>query len=265
MVDVQKIPTLGAASFTCPHCGAVAHQTWYRCQTDQFDKESPPEVLTEAEIEERLQPVDAEIRNSIRAYLKKIASGAVFLENFGQHKYVSDKVVNLTISRCYSCGNCAVWIYDRILWPASTLGAPKPHPDLPDEIRLDYEEAARALDVSPRGAAALLRLAIQKICRELGESGKDLNADIGSLVAKGLSHQIQLALDIVRVIGNEAVHPGQVDLRDDRATATELFNLVNLIVDEMIGRPNRLKEMYDSLPLEKRKQIEKRDQKSYPS
>ncbi len=49
-----------------------------------------------------------------------------------------------------------------------------------EDIRRDYDEAAKVLALSPRGAAALLRLAIRKLCKELGEPGKNINEDIGS-------------------------------------------------------------------------------------
>jgi len=89
-----------------------------------------------------------------------------------------------------------------------------PNPDLPDELFRDFDEAREIVDGSLRGAAALLRLVIRKLCAHLGEKGKDINADIASLVAKGLNPLVQKALDVVRVIGNEAVHPGTIDLRD---------------------------------------------------
>ena len=81
----------------------------------------------------------------------------------------------------------------------------------------------------------MLRLALQKPCTHLGAKGRNINDDIGALVEKGQDKKIQQSLDIVRVVGNNAVHPGQLDIRDDRATAEPLFRLLNLIVDKMIS------------------------------
>lgn len=108
-------------------------------------------------------------------------------------------------------------------------GAPLPNQDLPEDIKADYLEASSILGGSPRGAAALLRLCVQKLCKALGKPGKDINADIKSLVEDGLPLQIQQALDVVRVVGNEAVHPGTLDLNDKPETVAALFNLVNMM------------------------------------
>ena len=75
----------------------------------------------------------------------------------------------------------------------------------------------------------------QKLRIHLGEKGKTIDDDIASLVRKGLNPLVQQSLDIVRVIGNEAVHPGVIDLKDDRETAFRLFDLVNAITDAMIS------------------------------
>jgi hypothetical protein len=102
-------------------------------------------------------------------------------------------------------------------------------------------------------------VAIQKLCKELGESGDNINDDIASLVRKGLDPRIQKAMDFLRVVGNNAVHPGQIDLRDDHSTAEALFGLVNLICEKMISEPKHVEELYQKLPEEVRKKIEKRD------
>lgn len=166
----------------------------------------------------------------------------------------------LTGSTCAHCKRSAVWFSEVMVYP-DFEGVQPPNQDLSGDIQSDYQEAASILQKSPRGAAALLRLAIQKLCGELGESGKKINEDIKSLVEKGLPAAVQKSLDAVRVIGNEAVHPGQIDLRDDVETAKALFRLVNLIAEKMITEPKEVEEIYNSLPESKRQEIEKRDAK----
>jgi hypothetical protein len=166
-------------------------------------------------------------------------------------------------TECLACHQFAIWVLDaggvvRLVDP-HMLTAPTPHHDMPEDARADYEEARRVLDASPRAAAGLLRLATEKLVEDLGAVGKDLNARIGDLVAKGLAPQIQQALDSLRVIGNEAVHPGTMDLRDDRATALALFQLINLVVDQLIARDRAIGDIYAMLPEAKRLGIGERD------
>jgi hypothetical protein len=130
---------------------------------------------------------------------------------------------------------------------------------LPEDIKDDYNEAASISNFSPRAAAALLRLCIQKICILLGEQGKDLNTDIGNLVSKGLQSDVQKALDYVRVIGNSAVHPGNIDLKDDRETVNMLFKLVNMIATKMISDLKEIDALYSKLPDDKLEYIRQRD------
>ena len=104
-----------------------------------------------------------------------------------------------------------------LIWPR-TMTAPIAHPDLPDDLRSDYDEARSIVDLSPRGAAALLRLTIEQLCTGLAGE-KKLDKAIGALFHRGLLVQVQQALDVLRVVGNNAVHPLELDLRDDRPTA----------------------------------------------
>lgn len=162
------------------------------------------------------------------------------------------------VSRCSHCRDYSIWVDEKLIYPNLST-APHPSSDLPEEIKNDYEEAREILNRSPRGAAALLRLCVQKLCGILGESGKDINKDIGSLVEKGLPIRVQQSLDIVRVVGNDAVHPGQIDLKDDIETATKLFHLINIIVDAMITQPKEIDKMFNSLPENKLDGIKIRD------
>ena len=56
------------------------------------------------------------------------------------------------------------------------------------------------------------------------------------------------------------VHPGQIDMRDDRETASKLFNFVNLIVEIMISQPKHIDTLYEEKVSEGKKEaIKKRD------
>ena len=133
---------------------------------------------------------------------------------------------------------------------------------MPDGVKLDYEEAALIAQQAPRGAAALLRLALENLCNHLGDPSKKININIKDMVANDLNIKIQQALDAVRVIGNEAVHPGEMDLRDDNETVHMLFGLINLIVKTMITEPKEVETFYNLLPENKRAGIENRDKKT---
>lgn len=171
-----------------------------------------------------------------------------------------NSVPNTMFSYCVCCSTYSIWVNGELVYPEPSLVLP-PNVDLNVDIKRDYEEASKIVLDSPRGAAALLRLAIQKLCVQLGERGDDLNTVIGNLVKKGLPPKIQRSLDYVRVIGNEAVHPGVLDLKDNQETALKLFELINLIADVTITKPNEIEKLYTSLPTEKIKSIEKRDKK----
>jgi len=174
--------------------------------------------------------------------------------NVGQFQQVPAFVIAV----CDHCGQFSVWLGQEMVYPNTSI-APYPNPDLPAEVKADFEEARAILAKFPRGAAALLRLSVQKFCKHLGEKGDNINQDIGELVKKGLPVGVQQALDAVRVIGNNAVHPGQIDITDDPDTAARLFELVNIVCDYMVTQPKRVKEIYDKIPPTLKEAINKRD------
>ncbi|NHI91375.1 MAG: DUF4145 domain-containing protein [Candidatus Lokiarchaeota archaeon] len=169
-------------------------------------------------------------------------------------------IPNLDVSVCYSCRKHSLWIKEKLIYPNLSI-APYPNEDMPDDVKEDFLEARKVVQLSPRSASALLRLCVQKLMLHLGESGKNINEDIASLVREGLSVTIQQALDVLRVIGNESVHPGQLDMRDNQDVALKLFNALNLIIQDRITQPKEMQSLFDNLPDGKKKAIEKRDMK----
>lgn len=176
---------------------------------------------------------------------------------------LTQKFEGLDVAICTRCRKASIWVKEKMLYPASAV-APPASDDMPADVREEYDEAAAVYATSPKSSAALLRLAVQRLCVHLGEKGKKIDEDIGALVAKGLPPKIQKALDIVRVIGNDSVHPGTIDVNDNPEIAMSLFGLLNLIVDEMITRPKEIDALYSALPANKLKGIEDRDKNSLP-
>ena len=165
---------------------------------------------------------------------------------------------DITIHRCQCCGKKIIWIDNNYIYP--DIVPEEANPDMPESVKQLYNEAALIANKSPRAACALLRLAIDRLCNELGETDRDINKNIGALVAKGLPQSVQKALDIVRVVGNKAVHPGQIVFDvDDNASATMLMHLLNMIVTRMITEPNEIDSLYQGLPESVKDSIEKRD------
>lgn len=217
-------PSFQVEGFTCPFCSLYAQQNWKGFQTPR-----------------RL----------------RLGGGST-----------RDEDLQLWVAQCFRCKEYSVWHKEKMIYSTGGI-APMPHPDLPDDdehIKDDYLEARAIVSQSPRGAAALLRLIIQKLVNRIVEERKyeikhkdDLNAKIGLLVKNGLRSDIQKALDIVRVIGNHALHPGQIDLKDDMKTALTLFRLVNMIAEDMITKPSEIESLFNGLPDEAKKGIERRD------
>ncbi len=177
-------------------------------------------------------------------------------EYFGLYEFSNS--CTLHILRCQCCTKKTIWIGDEYIYP--DILQEEPNQDMPESVLKLYKEAGCIYSKSPRAACALLRLAIDKLCNELGEVDSKIDKNISELVKKGLPIKIQKALDIVRVVGNKAVHPGQIDFDiDDIATAQMLFKLINMIVTSLITEPKELDGLYEKLPENAKEAIKRRD------
>lgn len=249
-------PSVQLTSFNCPHCGAFAAQRWHILYAIRVNGK-PTFPLDHA-----LASIESEYGNNTSKHerlshaRRTISTEPSLAEPMAIPP--SPRIVNTHLSVCEHCGKVALWSYHTQIVPESHTII-EPNPDLDDDIQADFREAVGIVDKSPRGAAALLRLALQKLCKQLGESGDNINQDIASLVAKGLDKDMEVALDTVRMIGNETVHPGTIDLRDDRDTALLLFEIINSVAYQMITYRNQVRALYQRLPADKLKAIEDRN------
>ncbi|MFL1515313.1 DUF4145 domain-containing protein [Pseudomonas prosekii] len=217
-------PAFKRPRFNCPHCDAFAAMDWHELRSDIY----------------RYTPISMAVCQSCNEVSLWHSPGELETDPFANIQWPDT---------------------GTLLFPLRISSAPAPHESMPGDVIKDYEEARQVFSVSHRSAAALLRLALQKLCEGLvGRSGT-INDLIGELVTKGMPVQIQRALDAIRIIGNSAVHPGQLNVDDKPEMIMPLFGLVNLIVETQIAQPAAIEEMYSSLPEEALAAVARRDTK----
>lgn len=241
-------PKFKSHKFQCPHCQAISQQDW-------FD-----ENLVSSTVNRIINNIFYKHRVNIQDYQQKAIANFLEFTYEELTKSLSNYIPSrFAISTCISCSNLSLWIDREIVYPKKIVVV-APNIDLNDEIKSLYIEAANIYNDSPRGATALLRLALQKLLMQIGKEGKNINNDIKELVASGLSVKIQQALDLLRVVGNNAVHPGQINLDDNSEIALKLFQILNLIANELISKPKEIESLYnDIVPKETKEHINQRD------
>lgn len=182
-----------------------------------------------------------------------------YFKDYTRYSLLNIRQKTVEVSICTHCSQPSFWLSKEIIYPP-TQTFPPANSDLSEDVKKIYGEAAAIAVLSPRAACALLRLATEMLLEQLGETG-ELNKNIQKLVQNGLNTRVQQSLDIVRVTGNKAIHPGKIEFDDITDTRT-LFELINLIADALITQPKRVQAIYDSIPEESRKAIEERDGES---
>lgn len=226
-------PKFNANAFTCPHCQVVAQMKFFFPSAIKW------------RISDNLNKIQQEWS---RTYLSaNIQYRFRELQDLGNcyEKYAP------TFAICTACQKINVWIKnlddEKMVYPKPRL-TPPPNEDLPDDIKKDYEEASLILQDSPRAACALLRLALQKIMIHLGE-GKNLNKAIESLIDKDkINENLQKALDCIRVVGNNAVHPNEINIENNGKIARALFYIINFIAEKILTDKKRIDRIYSLLP-----------------
>lgn len=251
-----KVPSVRERAFNCPFCNAFSAQTWFNILADHCGANGEMPAVFERQdlaVLSAMSKPDALRFKRVSAFINR---KAILLP--ASHTIGVSVLGNVYAAQCHHCDDISIWVADKLVHPVS-IGVSLPNEDMPDDIKADFEEARSVFVASPRASAALLRLCIQKLCIHLGETTGKIDSDIASMVKKGLNPLVQQSLDIVRVIGNESVHPGSIDLNDDRETAEQLFTIVNIIVMQMISQPKIVNDMYARLPAAKLQGIQQRD------
>jgi hypothetical protein len=149
MNDKTITPDLGGNSFTCPRCFANSHQTWFRVFLDSYEKDNRPWIPDAELIESIEKENDGTDRSALIKYFKRKIAKELFHDHHSQDHYLNDELVNLSISRCYSCDNYAVWLADRLIYPPQQTSI-QPNVEMPPDVCLDFLEATSIVEITYR-------------------------------------------------------------------------------------------------------------------
>ena len=218
-------PQYGLEAFHCPHpgCGVYAAQIW----TSEFN-----------------------------AFVRQGGVGVLFIDKAPGR----EEKIHFNFSLCQSCKDYSVWADRNLVYPQRNT-VPLANEDLPEEVKKLYGEAATVVQFSSRASAALLRVALQQLCKDLGGEGKSIFVDMKKFIEEGkLTQDTASVMDSIRKVGNEAAHPGQINFNERPEIAPALFRLINYVAQQMITMPRQAKDDRDQLEsaLESAKQPEKK-------
>jgi hypothetical protein len=117
MTPKYVAPSISAHSFSCPHCGTFAHQTWSRLFAAALhDKDDLPLVKVLPQQMVAVQS-DREFNETVKAEImrtfNRLSAGELFLGHENESHF-SYNVHNLHLSQCFSCNKYALWLHGQL-------------------------------------------------------------------------------------------------------------------------------------------------------
>ena len=98
-------------------------------------------------------------------------------------------------------------------------------------VEEDFEEAAAILNKSPRGAAALMRICIQKLLPLLKDNGTDRSHYDSALMRKGLEVEIQQAMEVLQVLQSDSAQLTTFESQEDKEMAFRIIDSLTAILE----------------------------------
>lgn len=261
--NIYEPPSPSKTAFSCPYCLTKTTQYWFQLFAVERDRSGLYTAETwqmAIEEEEAAGRLDDKTRALFERWILEAKNRRLRIldGSAGENQAYGYEVEALRLSRCMECHEITIWLDQKMVWPDQQIDH-RAHEMMPPTAREEFDEAAKVFRDSPRAGCALLRTCLEKICADRGHIKGTLFARAGSLVSEMSSLHGRQAVDIVRVFGNESIHPGKMEANDIAENAERMFDAINLIVEEVYDRPARFSQLFEKLSPSQRREIERRD------
>lgn len=140
----------------------------------------------------------------------------------------------VTLWRCPSCGNLALGISGKVVYPIGSNV--RPVDCMPPDAKEVFIESQAIIKASPRASCALLRVCVERMVNARGTQGSNLATKIESL---NLPPKLVKLATACRLVGNDAVHNNVIDFsvgsEEAQAVSGALTRFANRIAEELFG------------------------------
>src|SRR5262249_34832163 len=111
-------PQLGAESFSCPHCGAFAHQTWYRAFLGNYGRDQKPSVFEYTPDLRNVAKTGKDEKDRTKQFLDRLEKNRLTYDVLDSEERLQAEMVNFCFCQCFSCKGFCVWVGDELVYPA---------------------------------------------------------------------------------------------------------------------------------------------------
>ena len=228
-------PSISANRFRCPHCDAYSNQIWCVPKPHFIDDsiKTPTHAIERINSEHEELNLELDINSNLSSETRII------------YEHTDNRIQAIFpcfFSQCNSCEEYAIWVNDRIVYPQAIIRIPKD--DMPDQIKTFYRQASSISSQCPPASAALLRTVLEMLCTELNYTEGSLKQRIEKMKNDGkIDDELHDAMQSVRIVGNNAVHAGQIEVDDSKEVVKVLFEIIDDITLDLFTKPKRRKEL----------------------
>lgn len=151
-----------------------------------------------------------------------------------------------SLCTCRNCTQLLFWYKEEIYLP-SLLEHPIPDKALSKEATDLFQEARNTYRTSAGASAALGRLALQHLLRDLGEPGENLHEEVKRLIARGVPKDVERILEAIGIQGEKSLHPGMIHLNEKKEHVPALLEVINIIADVLMQNTRKADDLLKKL------------------